>query len=313
MEIRQLEALVGIAEHGTFSSAAEFLGTVQSNISNRIARLESELGSELIDRASGALTESGAVVVERARRILSEVSAIASDVSELTADIRGRVSVGMIGTAGRWIVPLLLNAQRERYPHISLRITEGTNSVIEPQLVSGVLDIAVLAWPVSAPELTGVDLFSEDLVLICEKSHPLAERTSVTFADMAPYEILLPFPGTPIRREIDESSHAQGITLRPLIELDGLRTIASLTFDGHGPSILPSTMLSKHLRANFRAVPIKNIALRRVCLVRRRFGFPAAPVRAIHSLLSTVVREARQIPEGVVIPETAEHVSVADR
>ncbi len=116
MEIRQLEALVGIAEHGTFSSAAEALGTVQSNISNRIARLESELGSELIDRASGALTESGAVVVERARRILSEVSAIAADVSELTADIRGRVSMGMIGTAGRWIVPLLLEGPTRDVP-----------------------------------------------------------------------------------------------------------------------------------------------------------------------------------------------------
>ncbi len=219
MEIRQLEALVGIAEHGTFSSAAEALGTVQSNISNRIARLEAELGSELIDRASGALTESGTVVVERARRILSEVSAIAADVSELTADIRGRVSVGMIGTAGRWIVPLLLEAQRRTYPHISLRITEGTNSVIEPQLISGALDIAVLAWPVDPPELTEIDLYSEDLVLICERTHPLAERPSVTFADIEPYEILLPFPGTPIRREIDEASHAQGVELRPLIEL----------------------------------------------------------------------------------------------
>ena len=295
---------MGIAEHGTFSSAAEALGTVQSNISNSIARLEAELGSELIDRASGALTESGTVVVERARRILSEVGAIAADVSELTADIRGRVSVGMIGTAGRWIVPLLLEAQRQSFPHISLRITEGTNSVIEPQLISGVLDIAVLAWPVEPPELSEIDLYSEDLVLICESTHPLAQRSSITFNDIEPYEVLLPFPGTPIRREIDEAAHAQGVELRPLIELDGLRTIASLTFDGHGPSILPSTMLSKHLRPKFCAVPIEGIALRRVCLVRRRFGFPAAPVRAIHALLMQVVREARSVPEGVVVPAT---------
>jgi hypothetical protein len=63
-------------------------------------------------------------------------------------------------------------------------------------------------------------------------------------------------------------------------------------------------MLSMHLRPNFTAVPIQGIAQRRVCLVRRRFGFPAAPVRAIHSLLSTVVREASQVPQGVVIPES---------
>ena len=142
-------------------------------------------------------------MVNRSRRILSELSAIASDVSELNSEVRGQVSVGMIGTAGRWVVPLLLNAQRKIYPHISLRITEGTNSVIEPQLVTGTLDIAVLAWPVAAPELADTDLYREDLVLIIARSHELASRESVTMADLANIGIMLPYPGTPLRREID--------------------------------------------------------------------------------------------------------------
>jgi DNA-binding transcriptional LysR family regulator len=303
MEIRQLEALVGIAEHGTFSNAAVALGTVQSNISARIARLEHELGTELIDRASGSLTESGEIVASRARRILSELSAISSDVSELNADIYGKVSLGMIGTAGRWIVPLLLAAQRTAYPHISLHITEGTNSTIEPQLVNGQLDLAVLAWPVLAPELIEVDLFSEDLVVIVDKRHEIARTNgAISLADLSAYELLLPLTGTPIRREIDEACRAQGVKLRPLIELDGIRTIASMTFDGHGPSILPATMLSRHLRESFAAVQIENLDKRRVSLVVRRFGFPAAPVRAVHALLLDVVQNATDVPDGVYIP-----------
>ena len=304
MEIRQLEALVGIADHGTFSSAAEVLGTVQSNISNRIARLEDELGTELINRATGLLTESGEIVVSRARRILGELSAIAADVSELNADIRGQVVLGMIGTAGRWIVPLLLDALRSTYPQIALRIIEGSNSVIEPQLVHGRLDLAVLAWPVDAPELTEVDLFTEDLVVIVAKDHPIAQmKAPVSFAQLATYELLLPLRGTPIRREIDNASHAQNVELVPLIELDGLRTIASLTFDGYGPSILPATMLSSHLRDKFVSVHIDAIARRRVVLSSRRFGFPAAPVRAIHALLLDVVQHAKNAPDGVYLPE----------
>jgi DNA-binding transcriptional LysR family regulator len=212
VEIRQLEALVGISDHGTFSSAAEVLGTVQSNISNRIARLEDELGTELVNRATGLLTESGEIVVSRARRILGELSAIAADVSELNADIRGQVVLGMIGTAGRWIVPLLLDALRSTYPQIALRIIEGSNSTIEPQLVHGRLDLAVLAWPVDAPELTEVDLFTEDLVVIVAKDHPIAQmKAPVSFAQLAAYELLLPLRGTPIRREIDDASHAQNV------------------------------------------------------------------------------------------------------
>ena len=306
MEIRQLEALVGIADHGTFSSAAEVLGTVQSNISNRIARLEDELGTELVNRATGLLTESGEIVVQRARRILAELSAIASDVSELNADIRGQVVLGMIGTAGRWIVPLLLDALRAHYPQIALRIIEGSNSTIEPQLVHGRLDLAVLAWPVDAPELAEVSLFTEDLVVIVAKDHPLARLSApASFAQLAEFELLLPLRGTPIRREIDDASHAQGVDLVPLIELDGIRTIASLTFDGYGPSILPATMLSSHLRDKFVAVHIDEIARRRVVLASRRFGFPAAPVRAIHALLLDVVQHAKHVPDGVYLPQPA--------
>lgn len=302
MEIRQLEALVGIADHGTFSGAAEVLGTVQSNISTRIARLENQLGTELVNRATGSLTESGEIVVLRARRILSELGAIASDVSELSAEIHGKVSLGMIGTAGRWIVPLLLEAQRRTYPHIALRITEGSNSTIEPQLVHGQLDIAVLAWPALADELSQVDLFSEDLVVIVDRNHEIARNESVTLAQLAQYELMLPLSGTPIRREIDEACREQGVELHPLIEVDGLRTIASMTFDGHGPSILPATMLSTHLRDKFVAVHIANLRRRRVILVSRRFGFPAAPVRAIHALLLDVVKTTVNVPDGVYIP-----------
>ncbi len=303
MEIRQLEALVGIADHGTFSNAAETLGTVQSNISNRIARLEAELGTELVNRTTGTLTESGVIVVDRARRILTELRAIASDVSELNAEIRGQVTLGMIGSAGRWIVPLLLENVRQRYAHINLRISEGTNSALEPRVVNGQLDLAVLAWPVMADELTEVDLFTEDLVVIAHRDHPLAHVAGpLPFSVLTEHDILLPMRGTPIRREIDEAARQAGVELHPRVELDGLRTIASMTFDGHGPSILPATMLSPHLRTNFIALPIENIAKRRVVLASRRFGFPAAPVRAIHALLEDVVANATNPPDGVYLP-----------
>ena len=73
MDVRQLSALVAIADHGTFSAAARALFTVQSNISAHVARLEKELGVTLVDRSQGGLTEEGARVVERARRILNEI------------------------------------------------------------------------------------------------------------------------------------------------------------------------------------------------------------------------------------------------
>jgi DNA-binding transcriptional LysR family regulator len=303
MEVRQIEALLGIADYGSFSEAAKVLSTVQSNISSRIAKLEHELGTALVDRLTGHLTDSGQIVAERGRRILNEMAAIASDVSELTAEIRGQVQLGMIGTAGRWIVPLILEAQKEKFPHVALRIKEGTNFAIEPQLVNGQIDLAVLAWPVISPELSEQELFTEDLVLIAPKDHPLSQGSlPLSLEAISPWPIMLPMMGTPIRKEIDDACHKTGVQLKPSIELDGLRTIASLAFDGHGLAILPATMLSMHLRDNFVGLPIAQIEKRRVVLSQRRFGFPPAPVRAINQLLVEVVRNAKTVPAGVHIP-----------
>ena len=103
---------MAIADHGTFSAAARALYTVQSNISSHVARLERELGTTLVDRARGGLTEDGARVVERARRILRELDDIVADVAPIDGDVAGDVRLGMLGTTARWLLPRLLTDAR---------------------------------------------------------------------------------------------------------------------------------------------------------------------------------------------------------
>ena len=71
MDLRQLHALLAVAEHRSFSAAARALHTVQSNVSTHVARLEQEVGATLIERSRGDLTHEGEVVAARARRILA--------------------------------------------------------------------------------------------------------------------------------------------------------------------------------------------------------------------------------------------------
>ena len=89
MDVRQLSAIVAIADHGTFSAAARSLFTVQSNISGHVSRLEKELGVALVDRAHGGLTEDGFRVVERARRVLNEIEDITSDMTSRHDKVSG--------------------------------------------------------------------------------------------------------------------------------------------------------------------------------------------------------------------------------
>src|SRR5580700_11405670 len=104
MDLRQLAAIVAISEHGSFSGAADALATVQSNISTHVKNLERELGSTLVDRSNGQLTEAGEIVVRRARRMIGEIDAMSSDVTALGREVVGTVRLGAIGTAARWLV-----------------------------------------------------------------------------------------------------------------------------------------------------------------------------------------------------------------
>src|SRR4051812_21276180 len=105
MDLRQLAAITAVADHRSFSAAARALHTVQSNVSTHVARLERELGTSLVDRLTGTLTDAGELVVERSRRIQSELEALTSDVASTLGEISGGVRLGIIGTTGRWLTP----------------------------------------------------------------------------------------------------------------------------------------------------------------------------------------------------------------
>ncbi len=320
MELRHLQAILAIADTGSFSLAAESIGTVQSNVSAHIARLERELDVVLIDRATGRLSEEGEVVVNRARRMMNELDAMNSDIVALRREVIGTVRTGMIGTTGRWLLPQLLDRLRERHPHIYLSVAEGTNTTLELQLFSGRLDLALVTLPVASDDLTTTPLFQEDIVLVLQADHPLAKEWTTRRLDMGEdddgglfgtqYEpmnledlsqiaLLLPAPGTALRHEIDAVIKPRGIVLKPSIELDGVRMIASLTFDGYGPAILPATAVPGHLRNQFIRIPLQDYPRRGVGVALRSHSMPSAAARAVVEILHDTVSDPLTMPEGI--------------
>jgi DNA-binding transcriptional LysR family regulator len=308
MDIKHLRALVAVAEHGSFSGAADALGTVQSNISAHVARLERELATTLVDRAAGQLTGEGEVVVARAYRILGEMEAVTADLGALRAEVGGTVRLGMVGTLARWITPILLAELASRHPRLRLVVADGTTSSLEPLLAAGRFDMAVLTLPVPGRDLTFESLFEEDLVLVVPREDdPLVGVNRIALSELSRFELLLPAPGTAFRTEIDSALRPAGVSLRPQAELDGVRLLASLAFEGYGPAILPATAVPPHLRPRFRSVRIDDLPPRHVVLAQRTRGLPSAGARAVAQTLHHILIDPAQLPDGVrvVLPELA--------
>ncbi len=295
MDLRQLAALTAVADHHSFSAAARALHTVQSNVSTHIAHLEREMGAALVDRRSGALTEPGELVVARARRIQYELEALTADVASALGDISGSVRLGIIGTTGRWLTPKLLKAVAAVHPKVRVVLIDATTTSLVPQLAVGRLDLAVVNLPVTHPDVAAEQLFEEDHVLVVPDGHPLSSREEIELSELADHALLVEPCGTGFRDDLEADASRAGMRLRAQAEIDGMRLLASLAFEGFGVAVLPASAVPMGEAAGpWRRIPLKGCTPRAVGVAVPRRARLSAPARAVRDVLVDVV--AREVP-----------------
>jgi molybdate transport repressor ModE-like protein len=299
MDLRQLTTLVAIADHGSFSAAARALYTVQSNVSGHIARLERELGVTLVDRQRGGLTDEGVAVVERARRVIHELDDIVADMASRGDEVRGETRLGVIGTTARWLLPQLLTQVAKQHPGVHITVHEGNTTNLMPRLLGGQIDAAIVHLPVDDPEVTVDPLFAEDLLLLAHNRHPLAQHEIIHLADLGHEPLLLPPLGTALRRIIDRAASGVGAELIAQSEIDGVRLLASLAFEGYGAAIVPATAIPRWLKGDFRRITVPELPRRVVGWVQRRRPSPGAPTRALASVMRDVIALQGEKQPGV--------------
>ncbi|CAM5531253.1 HTH-type transcriptional regulator HdfR [Streptomyces antimycoticus] len=98
LDVRQLKALVTVAEVGSVTRAAELLHLVQPAVTRQIRTLEEELGVPLFERTRQGMrpTEAGAIMADRARRALNELERARAEVQPTPGVVTGIVTVGLL-------------------------------------------------------------------------------------------------------------------------------------------------------------------------------------------------------------------------
>ena len=291
MDLRQLGHLLAVVEHRSFSAAARALHTVQSNVSTHVAKLEKELGTVLIDRHSMEPTAEGSAVVERARRIRTELQAIEDDIVSMRHEVAGEVRIGCIGTTGRWMATPLLGELSARHPALRPVLVDAPTTSLAPRVLDGDLDMAVVNTPVVEAGLETEPLFDEERILVVPSGHPLAGVETIDVTTLASYPVMLTPVGTTFRDAIDQELETVGVRLQAAAEVDGLRLLASLAYQGYAPALLPASAVSDYPAGEWSLVYVDGLARRSVGLVRNRRTTPSMPVMATKDVLCDVIRE----------------------
>lgn len=305
MEIKQLQSLLAIADHGSFSAAAKHMDTVQSNVSAHISRLEKELGTTLVDRTQGRLTNEGDIVATRARRIMHELEDIDADIHSLGDSAVGDARIGTIGTTARWLMPRLLTTLARQHPGVRLTVTESATSTLIPLLNSGEIDAAILHLPFTESGFEVKELFAESLLLLCATSHPLADRSEISITELADHPILLAPRGTAQRRILDRAAASNGVTLQSQAEIDGVRLMTSLAFEGFGAAIVPASAIPGWLQGEFVRITVPELPRRVVGWVQRERPRPNRATLAARDVATGIVAKYGDRQPGVTVDVTS--------
>ncbi len=186
MELHQLRYFVAIAETGNFTRASERNNVSQPSLSQQIQKLEAEVGHKLFHRLGrkAVLTEAGAAFLERARRILFEVE----NATKELGDKRGlgrRITVGAVQTVMPYLITPLIARLRAEHPNLLIGAREDFRASLLRAVVEGDVDLAVVPQPVKDHRISIEPLFTEPLLLVVGRNHPIANRSEISVSDLA--------------------------------------------------------------------------------------------------------------------------------
>ena len=249
MKLQQLRYVLEVAHHGlNVSAAAESLFTSQPGVSKQIRLLEDELGVEIFARSGKQferITPVGQTIIEVAGQILRQAENIKQIAEEHSNERQGELSIATTHTQARYALPRVITRFREAYPGVTLQMNQGSPSQLAELATDGDVDFVIAT--------EGLHLFRDLIMMPCyrwyrdivvPKGHPLAERQSLTLADVAAEPIVTYVFGFTGRSMLDKAFTAQGLTpnvaftatdtdvIKTYVRLGvGVGIIASMAFD----------------------------------------------------------------------------------
>lgn len=182
MELEQLRQLDSVASNGTLSRAAEELHLSQSALSRSIQKLEDELGAQLFDRTKNRmrLNDAGELALRHARIVLSEAARLEEAMAEHVRK-QSTLRIGTCAPAPLWrMVPTIA----EKDPELLVVPRLASLNDIESDLLSGIIDLAILPYRMDLPNIIAIPFMEEHLYAALPPDHPLADHEKIALADL---------------------------------------------------------------------------------------------------------------------------------
>lgn len=264
----KIYTLLKVVETGSYTQAAKELNLSQPAVSQHIRALETELNAKLFERAGAhlILTREGEKAVQTARAMISLYRNLQDSLKDEATGIR-RMNVGITHTVEANKISEVFARYVSRNAGVSMKLITNTQQVLKEKIKSYELDFAIIDGNFKDPELMGMPLDMDSLVLVVPPDHPLAKKMVVRVEDIEKEKLILRLPNSGTRDLFMASLESRNMSIdefNVILEIDNIATIKDLVRQGYGVSVLAkSTCQSEIRKKKIVALPIENLSMNR--------------------------------------------------
>lgn len=270
LDLHKLEIFYWVAEHGSFSQAAELLSLRQPTVSAHIQELEESLGGKLLYRIRGrvSLTPLGQLLFERARDLLSFKRETVAAVEQFHGTLTGELWVGGSTIPGEYLLPQKLGAFIKTYPGVKPILRIGDSAGIVEDVLDGKVELGFVGTKTNDARLYLEKMWRDEMVLVVPKEHAWSRRKSVEVADLRKEPFVSRERGS---GTLDSFRRILGANDRPLdevlnvsMELGSTEAVKQALMAGFGISILSRISIRRELEErSLVSVPIRGLTMQR--------------------------------------------------
>jgi DNA-binding transcriptional LysR family regulator len=306
LDVRRMQVLREVVEHGSITAAATALGYTPSALSQQVSALEREAGIALLERTPRGVrpTEAGALLCAHAVAIGRQLDEAEAGLADLRNGHTGRVVVRYFATAGAALVAPAVAELRREHPGVvvDLRLTDPEDPL--PEVREGRADLGVLVRSGARPEVDGirfVHLLDEGYAAVLPVGHPLAAHRTLDLAQLA----CEPWIGSTWRGPCHDALLAvcESAGFRPefVVESEDYATAQAFVAAGLGVALLPRLALRGHRNPH---VEVREVAgrepLRTIYAVTRASAPPHPPLTALLDALRGAAQSASALSRALV-------------
>lgn len=254
-----------VARQGSIRKAAAVLNVSSSSVNRKIISTEERMGVRLFDRhADGVeLTAAGSVVLEHCRKTIFDYERIVHALEDIREMRAGHIGIATLDSVALSVLPEILDQFTLGYPDISYTIQTAQPDEVMRAVADGDAGIGITFCNELHPGVRTYTEKSTPIGAIMTTNHPLAERDSIDFCDLAPFRLIRSYDALAQKSLVNEAMADLKVPLPTGYFTNSLPFARSMILRGHGIGLYSKIGFLDEIHAErLRYVPVLSTYLK---------------------------------------------------